>query len=354
MKSLYSNAKVLWHPDRLTALRASDPVAPVHVRVKPTNVCNHGCYFCAYRSERLSLGQGMNLKDRLPREKMMEIVDDLIEMGVEAVTFSGGGEPLIYPHIVEAVTRLAEGGVKVAALTNGSRLSGKVADAFARWGSWVRVSIDGWDGESYARYRSVKDTEFGRVMGNIEAFSRRQTACVLGASLIVDRDNSGKVSRLCRRLKEAGVRHVKISPCIVSNEGAETNAYHAAISAVVHEQIARARELDGPDFRIVDHYHGQEGGFDKPYERCPFLRFLTVIGADGTVYTCQDKAYTEAGTLGSLGKRRFKEFWFSEETQEKLRQINPRLECPHHCVAEAKNRLLFDYLRVDPRHAEFV
>jgi len=71
----------------------------------------------------------MEYKDRLPREKMLEIVDDLAEMGVQAVTFSGGGEPLIYPYIAEAVNRLGCSRIKVATLTNGSHLHENIAEA---------------------------------------------------------------------------------------------------------------------------------------------------------------------------------------------------------------------------------
>lgn len=353
MGQLYSSAKVLWFPDRLAALKQGEPVAPVHVRIKPTNVCNHGCYFCAYRSSKLSLGEDMNVRDRIPRAKMMEIVDDLVEMGVQAVTFSGGGEPLIYPHIAEAVRRLARGGVQVATLTNGSRLMGKVADAFAECATWVRVSIDGWDGESYARYRSVKQTEFDKVLRNLTAFASRDTDCVLGASLIVDRDNATRILELCRRLKECGVRHVKIAPCIVSNDGRENNAYHAAIAPEVRDQLAAATELEDQGFGIVDHYHDLAERFDKSYDWCPFLHYLTVIGADCTVYTCQDKAYTKGGILGHLDEQGFREFWFSPRTQRALRRLDPRTDCRHHCVAEAKNQLLFDYLGIDPAHAAF-
>ena len=149
------------------------------------------------------------------------------------------------------------------------------------------------------------------------------------------------------------MRHVKIAPCIVSNDGRESNAYHAAIIPMVRDQIAPAAELADEGFEIVDHYHGLAERFDKPYDWCPFLHYLTVIGADCTVYTCQDKAYTRGGVLGRLEGRRFGEFWFSPETQRALRRLDPGTECRHHCVAEAKNRLLIDYLGIDPAHAAF-
>ncbi len=355
MGKLYTNAKVLWFPERLEALRSGEPAAPVHVRIKPTNVCNHDCYFCAYRRDGLTLGQDMNRLDRIPRDKMLEIVDDLVEMGVEAVTFSGGGEPLIYPHIVDTVERLARGGVKVAALSNGSRLMGRVAEAFAEHATWIRVSIDGWDGDSYSRYRNVKAGEFERVIENLRAFAQRRSRCALGASVIADRGNSDKILALARLLKECGVSTVKISPCIVSNSGGENNAHHAPVAEVVREQIAKARdELSGSRFEIVDHYHALAESFERPYRSCPFLHYLTVIGADCRVYTCQDKAYTDTGVLGSIRHQRFKDFWFSDENRRAMGGIQPRIHCRHHCVAEAKNRLLFDYLEVDPSHAAFV
>ena len=43
----------------------------------------------------------------IPKDKMMEIIDDLVEMKVKAVTFSGGGEPFCYPHFTETLKKLS-------------------------------------------------------------------------------------------------------------------------------------------------------------------------------------------------------------------------------------------------------
>jgi len=82
--------------------------------------------------------------------------------------------------------------------------------------------------------------------------------------------------------------------------------------------------------------------------------FLTVIGADCKVYTCQDKAFTEAGTLGSIKERSFREFWFSEENRQRLFSLNPSVECSHHCVTHSKNEAIIDLLSIDPDHGVFV
>ena len=352
--AIYSSLKALHYHGSLDAMLAGELPAPVHVRIKPTNVCNHSCYFCAYRTDDVSLGEDMVVRDRIPREKMFEIVDDLIAMKVRAVSFSGGGEPLIYPYFAETVERLAGGDIKIASLTNGSRLKGKVADALAAHGTWLRVSIDGWDGPSYGLYRSVEDTAFGAVMDNLTAFSARGAECVVGASIIVDERNASHIAELCQSLKNTGVAHVKISPCIIANDGADNNLYHDAFKDVVQEQIAQAKELDDATFHVVDHYHSMEVNFFKPYKNCEFAKMLTVIGADSKVYTCQDKAYTQSGTLGDITAQSFREFWFSDENKQNLAAIDPAKSCQHHCVADAKNRLLDDYLSLAPDHLPFI
>jgi len=51
----------------------------------------------------LQLGKDMVTTDSIPKEKMMEIIDDAVEMGVNSITFSGGGEPFCYPYLLDAV-----------------------------------------------------------------------------------------------------------------------------------------------------------------------------------------------------------------------------------------------------------
>ncbi len=354
MSTIYSNLKFLRYADHVEALRDQRIVAPVHIRIKPMNHCNHNCYYCAYRVSNLKLGEDMDLKDAIPEEKMFEIVDDVIEMGVKAVTFTGGGEPLLYKPLPEVVTKLATNGVRVATLTNGTNLKGKMADAFAEHGIWVRVSTDAWDDASFSKSRGIKDGEFTRLLQNLRDFSNRGSKCVLGVSYIVDKSNCTHLYDVCAMFKKAGVNHVKFSGVVVSNSGADNNVYHTEIRDVVAEQINRAQSMADDQFSVINHYHDLDDRFQKDYTKCPYLMFLTVIGADDKVYTCQDKAYTASGLLGSIKDRRFKDFWFSEENRQRLFGLDPSKECTHHCVSHAKNLAIMDLLSIDPDHGPFV
>lgn len=356
MGLLYTPYKIFAYKEKIDSLPQGSGaiLPPVHIRIKPTNRCNHNCRYCAYRAEGLQLGQDMRVADMIPREKMTQIMHDIVSMGVEAVTFSGGGEPLSYPHIAESLRYLAQSPVQFATLTNGALLTGEAAEILAQRGTWIRISVDGWDDESYTRYRGVPAGEYTRILHNMEAFKRLGGSCLMGVSLIVDKDNCDHIFEHVRRLKNIGADSVKISPCIISNDGAANNAYHAPFFHKAKEQAQRARqELSDGRFEVYDSYHELEDKFVKDYSWCPFLQMLCVIGADANVYACQDKAYNLAkGLLGSLKDQSFKEFWFADKSV--FFKINPSRDCDHHCVANMKNKMLLGYLEADPQHLAFV
>lgn len=356
MGRLYTPFKIFRYPEKLKSLPVDQAEIrpPIHLRIKPTNICNHGCSYCAYRSKNQQLGQNMDLRDSIPRSKMVEICDDIIDMGVKAVTFSGGGEPFCYPHLAETAGRLADGGVRIASLTNGSRLVGEAAKVFSARAVWLRVSIDGWDNDSYAAYRNTGPGEFTKVMANLENFKKLGGPCYLGISLIIDHRNWPHLHDFIGRMKDIGVDSVKVSPCIVGNNGQENNAYHADIFDSVRAEVDRAvSDYHRADFEIFDSYHLLDQKFDKDYSWCPYLQILAVIGADQRVYSCQDKAYNlDCGLLGSIKDVSFKEFWMTGK--DKFFTINPARDCRHHCVANSKNKMVLDYLDAAPEHLAFV
>ncbi|WP_419786639.1 radical SAM/SPASM domain-containing protein [Pseudodesulfovibrio sp.] len=356
MGNKYSMMKVFHFKDKIDSLPLENPEIqpPLHIRIKPINACNHSCAYCAYRAKDLQLGKDMNISDSIPREKMLEIVDDIINMGVKAITFSGGGEPLFYPHMAEVLRRLASSPVKFATLTNGALLKGEVAEFFALNGSWVRISMDGWDNASYTNYRGCPDGEYDRILSNIRNFKKFDGPCHLGVNYVVDKTNVGHVFEAASRLKDAGVDNLKISACIIDNDGAKNNAYHDTFFDQAREQVARVQEeLGEPGFEIFDAYHLEDDCFDKDYSWCPFLQIRPVIGADQNVYSCQDKAYNlDEGLIGSIKDVRFKDFWMNDK--EKFFRINPSKICKNHCVANSRNKMLHEYFGTDLDHLGFV
>lgn len=352
--TVYSDLKMFQFPEKLQSLPRDKPVlAPIQIRLKPTNVCNHRCSYCAYLDPNMQLGKDMDSRDSIPHPKMLEICHDIADMGVKSVTFSGGGEPLLYPYLLEGAKILTDGGVKIASLTNGSRLSGEIAEFMAHHATWIRVSMDGWDDDSYMSYRGVANGEHTRIMRNIHNFTKIGGTCALGVSYIVDAHNYAHIPDVLRRYKDIGVRSVKVSACITSNNVKEINNYHAPHFDRTEDCIIEAIQTMGDEnFEIVNAWHKLDGRFQKNYEWCPYSQIQPVIGADLGVYPCHDKAYNHDALLADLHDTGLKQWWF--ENRAAFFKLRPCVDCQHHCVSNAKNEMLLEFLSIKPGHDAFV
>lgn len=358
MKAKYSSYKIFHFKDKLESLEKTNETikAPTHIRIKPTNVCNHKCWYCSYQSlDEIQLGKDMSIQDMIPKDKMHQIIDDCIEMKVNAITFSGGGEPFIYPHFLEILQKLSQSDIEFASLTNGSRIDGEVAEIFAKYGTWLRVSIDGWDDESYAKYRSTKHGEFTKVIENMKSFAQIEgRTCNLGVSFIIDNQNYREIYKFSKLMKEIGVDSIKLAPCVIGNDGVENNKYHTPIYEEAKAlSIQVKEELEDDSFEVFDSYHLLEDKFEKDYHWCPYTQINPVIGADMHVYTCHDKAYNlDTGSLGSIKDISFKELWMNDK--DKFYNVNPAKHCNHHCAVNEKNKMILEYLSIDTDHLGFV
>jgi len=356
MANKYSNLKIFHYQSKLDSLpEVIDEIKPpLHIRIKPTNVCNHNCWYCAYKSDNLQLGQDMVEKDFIPLNKMMEIIEDINDMGVKALTFSGGGEPFTYRYFLQTIKKIIEYKIPFASLTNGSKLNGEIAELFSSNATWIRVSMDGYDDESYSEARDVKIGEFSKIIQNMKDFSALEGKCALGVSFIVDAKNYLHTYEFIKLIKTTGANSIKISPCVISNHSNENDEYHKPLFDEVQEQIRKAQdEFEDETFEIYNSFHLFADETYKEYKWCPYMQILPVIGADLNIYPCQDKAYNlDNGLVGNIKDKSFKEFWY--EDKEKFFKINPTKDCKHRCVADGKNKMILDYLDVDSKHLGFV
>ena len=355
MANKYSDLKIFHFNEKLNSLpkTVSEVLAPIHIRIKPTNVCNHNCWYCAYKVDHLQLGKDMVERDYIPEDKMMQIIDDSSEIGVKSITFSGGGEPFVYKYFTQTIKKLMNTDISFASLTNGSGLSGEIAELFALNATWVRISIDGYDAKSYAQARDVKLSEFSKVVNNMKNFATiKNRTCNLGVSYIVDDKNYTEIYNFALLMKEIGVDSFKIAPCIVDNEGTKNNEYHKPFFSEAKSLSQKVKqELEDEKFEVFDSYHTQLETFDKDYTWCPYSQINPVIGADMNMYPCHDKAYNlENGLVGSIKDVSFKDFWLNDK--DKFFKINPSIHCQNHCVVNSKNKMILDYLDID--HLGFV
>ena len=356
IKKRYGNLKLLWHQEKLNSFLQERIIPPIYIRIKPTNRCNHHCEFCSYdpTTGDLNVRDELNRTDEIPREKMSEILADLKEMSVKAVTYSGGGEPLIYPHIEETMQRTLDYGINLSIITNGQGLSGQKARILSQ-AHWVRVSSDASDALSFSKIRGVPEDWFPLLTENIGNFAKiKNSECELCINFVVHKNNFDQVYRSIEHFKNLGCNHVKITPMWVSN----FREYHEPIKQSVLEQIAKARgDFQDENFNVFDTYQGDFSGAsvsERGYNRCYVMQTVPVIAANCNVYFCHYKAYASNGILGSIKERSFKDLWFSEEAAEIFRKFDPSEHCRHNCANDSKNILVNSALDSYGRDVNFI
>ncbi|MBU4116899.1 MAG: radical SAM protein [Nanoarchaeota archaeon] len=352
----YGNLKILWHTDKLKSLLEKKVTAPIYVRIKPTNKCNHHCFYCSYDPNfEYVLSERLKREDQIPKEKMIEILNDFKEIGVKAITFSGGGEPLIYPFISECLEKTLELGIDLSIITNGQKLDKERAKLLTQ-AKWVRISMDACDSKTFSKNRNVPEKFFYKLTENIENFAKiKKDYCELGINFVVHERNAHQIFDSAKFFKNLGVNHTKFTPLYSPKDFSK---YHAPFKENVMGQIKNARqEFEDDNFEIYDTY---ENDFNlssinkRIYSKCSIMQIVPVIGADSTIYFCHDKAYSNAGILGSIKDKSFKDVWFSKESANKFNNFNPQKECAHHCTYDSRNILIRDTINNYGNHINFI
>lgn len=359
---LYSPLKVIHHPDRLATLRAGGQPPPVYVHFVLSDLCNQSCQWCAYRqdgytsnqlftqgAELASFGHN-NPKRQVPGAKVLEILDDCQELGVKAVLFTGGGEPTIHPQFAAIINHAAAAGLDVAVTTNGVMLNPTLCELLSTI-SWVRVSIDAGQPETYCRLRQVSILHWVKVWQNLKLLADLAVTTVVGVGFVVTRDNYPEIVQAARLAKEYGARNIRYS-AMLQNEG---RRYYDGIYDFCREQLRAARTLQDDTFQVYDNFGERVSDLEQEapdYAFCGHQQLVTYIGGDLNVYRCCVLAYNEQGKLGSLVDQRFRDLWRSAAKEADFAAFDAR-NCPR-CMFNNKNRTILYALDPRPPHVNFL
>lgn len=257
------------HQEQMFSYKNNSGATVISTHISPEGACNLKCGYCSvtYR----------DTHSRIPLETIQQYVIDLQSRGLRAVILTGGGEPTAYKHIDELVRWIKRNrGLDVAMITNGTltdRLSPEAWECF----SWVRVSVnvfEGWE---------------SRISLPVYSLS---PDCVVGASMVytseheatsgVGPDRMDLLRRVSTLTTKLGTRYVRLLPnCLL--DGRALMLQHRALGLDLVE-------LNDPRF-----FHQHKTHAAPCATRChqayfrPYLseeKFGGDDGLPGTVYPC--------------------------------------------------------------------
>jgi MoaA/NifB/PqqE/SkfB family radical SAM enzyme len=256
----------------------------------------------------------------IARSKVLEILEDMVALGVRAVTFGGGGEPTVHPDHCELFASARLRGLQVALVTNGERLRGRTQDVVSENMQWIRVSVDAATKETYARIRAVKADRFDAVLRNVSDIVSRRLRPSVGLSFIVTRDNYKEISAFATLARDIGVDNVRFAP--IHNDEPD---YYGPLKAEISDSLAQARQVTA--VRVYDQFASilaelHRTGSER--RTCYYQHFSGQICADLGVYTCCLTAHSRHGFIGSISDSRLVDFWHSASKKDRVSAFDAR------------------------------
>lgn len=261
-------AKLLHHNGLLLSTTISKFIPPIHIQLNITNRCNFNCSFCSCKKR--------NKTQELTYEQIMDVMKT--GLGTEAVTITGGGEPLMHPKINEIINGINSLGIEIGLVTNGTLLH-KLDTKSLNKLTWCRISSSDELDTQLARIGMSIDDWFDKIEN---AVSRAKIDWAF--SHVVTKPNINLIARIVEFANTHKFTHVRLVNDIFNADKLE--------KAKTMDKIKNELKLRKIDDSIVNYQ--KRDVWTKGTSKCYISLLKPVLGADGYWYPCCGTQYALA------------------------------------------------------------
>lgn len=331
-------SKILWHFDRINDFLSSGSTTPVLFEIDPSNKCNQDCPWCSFSRLR-SESQAVMCAD-----KLKEVLDSMWDMGVKAINWTGGGEPLMNKYLPDVIEYAYKKGFSQGMFTNGLLLKKSIADRIVPVMNWIRFSLDGYDEESYAKSHGTSEKSFNVVLDNIRYASSIKKRCDIGVGFIINEDNYHGIETVVLLAKDMGVDYIQLKP--VTYRPWEKQISRDVVEYFYDKSIDMEKHSDHRFNVMVTHYRFQDMMSEKHgrnYKKCMSHHFQGAVGADSKVYICDHHKGEKEYELGDLNVNTLQEIWDSDKRKKVIDFLDSSdlSQCQSCCRGHETNKLLW-------------
>lgn len=158
------------------------------INIHVLEACNFRCRQCFSK---------FGTKKLLPVEGWKKIIDNCIA-GANVAEFNiAGGEPMLYPGLVELVQYIRDKGVKVSLITNGSLMDEEWVKKYAGMFDTIGFSVDSINDETNRKIgrcdRNEKTIPAGRIVELCELIRKYAPGCRIKINTVVSALNKDEV-----------------------------------------------------------------------------------------------------------------------------------------------------------------
>lgn len=337
MADMHSPYKLLKHLDNVLMWKRQGYTFPVFIDLDITNKCNNKCPLCV--TSLISHQKKNNVS--LSLEKAKDIITQLSDVGVRAITFAGGGDPSCHLNFDELIEFVKYKGMDIALFTNAYELSDKGIESIVKCCTWMRISLDADSPEIYKKTHGMDALEFNHVLSNINKIvkKRKETGSniVIGACYLIGPHTIDGIYNATKLCKDMGLDYIRLRPFFEW----EGKIDKMKDSGKLIKEIERCKEFESKNFGVsYPQYRCSPENKERVFSQCYVPHFITSVTADAKVYPCCAFKNNEEYCLGDLNKNSFKEIWLSER-RKNVHELIDLKKCPTHCQFEDHGKLLW-------------
>lgn len=332
----FNPMKILNHWETLNLILEGKNPPPVSCEIDPSNLCNHDCIWCMYHDFK----KQNNVM--ISREILFPLIDELSDGGVKSITFTGGGEPLVNPLLVEALYRVRKKRMEVGLVTNGELMDKDVCKAIIDTCTFLRVSLDAATSVTHRLLHRPKNSEgdsFFRIIENLKLLislrERQKAQTTIGVAFLAHPLNYNEIYKASKMAKNIGADYIQIRPVFIPRKRPLESVW-----IPMQKLMEDSLELNGDHFKFfpILHRFDKVTKIERIYKRCLAHALLGVVGADSVLYLCCQLRGDSRFAFGSLGEKSFFDIWKSQKRQEVIKDIDLD-NCPP-CRYNQYNKLL--------------
>lgn len=179
-------------------------------KVEPAIACNIDCVMCPWKSVRATASN----RGRMSEATFAALRPHL--KNVQSIDFTGAGEGLLNPHILDWVAEAKAAGCEVGFLTNATLLDEERAQRIVVSGQdWLGVSLDGASPETFEAIR--KGASFAKVTANIRHLAKIRTAGSprIVVQMVMLKQNVHELEAMVELAADIGVDQITFKNCDV-------------------------------------------------------------------------------------------------------------------------------------------
>jgi radical SAM protein with 4Fe4S-binding SPASM domain len=281
------------------------------MEIEFNQVCNLRCIYC-YALD--------NPGDRneLTVDEFKDVIRQAADMGARKIIILGG-EPLLYPHLMEMIVYIRDLGMEIELFTNGTKVTREMAQAFYEHDVRVVLKMNTFD-------ESLQDTLAGRkgsyrlmqeALANLKEAGYPSETHPLGVSSIICQQNIDELPTMWEWLRDQNI--LPYFEMMTPQGGAKRHNMLEIDTRQVEEFFHRIAEIDRTKYgHIWEPKPPLVGG------ECLRHQFSCAVNSEGYVQSCVGITIP----IGNVRKQPLKEILRDSEVVQDLKSYKNTIKGP--------------------------